>query len=249
MTVAQLSLVAFAVFLGSVLNGVVGFGFALVTVPLISIAAGPKEAVVLSALFGLLSNTGVSIRHRDEIEVPVVRRIVLGAVLGMPAGLVVILVVPEAPLKVAISTVVLVSVGLLARGWVIHDPPHRVDVLTGVISGALNTSVGISGPPVVMNLQGRRLAKGPFRASAACVFALSGVVALALFGVAGQIHPDTVLAAAVAVLAWPLGWFVGDLLHHRFDEERFRSLVLVLLVATALLTLATVVGEVWSPWD
>jgi uncharacterized membrane protein YfcA len=247
MSAPQLALVAFAVFLGSVLNGVVGFGFALVTVPLISIAAGPKEAVVLSALFGLLSNTGVAVRHRGEIEVPVVRRIVLGALVGMPVGLIVIVEVPAAPLKVAISAVVLVSVAMLARGWVIHDPPHRGDVLTGVVSGALNTSVGISGPPVVMNLQGRRLGKGPFRASAASVFALSGVVALVLFALAGQIHADVVVAAAVAVLAWPLGWYVGDLLHHRFDEDRFRNLVLVLLVATALLTLATVAVGAWVP--
>jgi uncharacterized membrane protein YfcA len=240
MTVAELGLVAFAVFLGSVLNGVVGFGFALVTVPLMSIALGPKEAVVLSALFGLLSNMGVGIRHRDEIEVSLVRRIVAGALVGMPLGLVVMVVVPPEPLKVAISLVVLGSVALFARGWVIHDPPHRVDVLTGVFSGILNTSVGISGPPVVMNLQGRRLAKGPFRASAASVFALSGVVALVLFAVAGQIHPDTLVAAAVALPAWPLGWFVGDQLHHRFDEDRFRSLVLVLLVVTALIALGTV---------
>jgi uncharacterized membrane protein YfcA len=41
----------------------------------------------------------------------------------------------------------------------------------------------------------------------------------------------------VALPAWPLGWWVGDRLHHRFDEERFRGLVLVLLTATAFITL------------
>lgn len=241
MSASSLWLVALAVFLGSALNGLVGFGFALVTVPVMAIAVGPKEAVVLSALFGLLSNAGVSIRHRSEVEVPVVRRIVTGSVLGMPLGLVVIVAVPPEPLKAAIAVVVLVSVGLLARGWVIQDPPPSADLLTGLVSGAMNTSVGISGPPVVMNLHGRSLGKGPFRASAAAVFAVSGVVALALFGLAGQIHADTVTAAAVAVLAWPAGWRLGDLLHHRFDEERFRGLVLVLLGLTGLLTLVSVV--------
>lgn len=240
MSAASLALVAFAVFVGSALNGLVGFGFALATVPLMAIAVGPKDAVVLSAFFGLLSNAGVSIRHRDEVERPVVGRIFGGSVLGMPAGLAVMIVMPAGPLKAAIAVVVLLAVGVLARGWVIHDPPRWVDLATGVVSGVLNTSTGISGPPVVMNLQGRALGKGPFRASAAAVFALSGVVALALFAVAGRIHGEVLVAAAVAVLAWPLGWYVGDALHHRFDEDRFRALVLVLVALTGSITLLSV---------
>ena len=240
MSAPALGLVAFAVLVGSLLNGLVGFGFALVTVPLMAIAVGPKEAVVLSAFFGLLSNAGVSVRHRQEVEGAVVGRIFLGSVLGMPAGLAVMILVPAAPLKAAIAVVVLLSVGVLARGWVIHDPPRGVDLAAGVVSGVLNTSTGISGPPVVMDLQGRGLAKGPFRASASAVFALSGVVAITLFTIAGRIRADTLVAAAVAVLAWPLGWYIGDVLHHRFDEDRFRGLVLVLLALTAVITLASV---------
>ncbi len=232
-----LVLVAVAVFVGSALNSLVGFGFALATVPLMAIAVGPKEAVVLSAMFGLLSNGGVALRHRDEAVVPVFRRIVLGALVGMPLGLVVILAVPEAALQAAIGVVVLVGVVVLGRGWVIHDPPSWVDLATGLATGVLNTSVGVSGPPVVMDLHGRGLAKGPFRATSAAVFGLNGVVALLLFAVSGQIHGDVAVAAAVALPAWPLGWLVGDLLHRRFPEDRFRGLVLVLLAATGLITI------------
>jgi uncharacterized membrane protein YfcA len=239
---AALAVVAVAVLIGSALNALVGFGFALATVPLMAMAVGPKEAVVLSAMFGLLSNSGVAIRHRAEAAAPVARRIFGGALVGMPVGLAVLLVVPSDPLKAAIAVVVLVSVVVMARGWVIPNPAPAIDVLTGVASGVLNTSVGISGPPVVMNLHGRGLGKGPFRSTAATVFALSGVVALALFAASGQVDPAVAAAAVVALPAWPLGWWVGDRLHHRFDEERFRGLVLVLLTATASITLLSALG-------
>ena len=96
---------------------------------------------------------------------------------------------------------------------------------------------------MVTDLTGRGLAKGPFRATLAAVFAINGVVALALFAVTGQIHADVALAAAAALPAWPLGWWVGDVAHHRFPDDRFRGLVLALLAVTGLITL---VGAVRS---
>lgn len=238
-----LVLVAVAVLLGSFLNSLAGFGFALVTVPLMAVAVGPKEAVVLSAVIGLLSNGGVAVRHRDAIDRPVTRRLVLGAVLGMPVGLVVLEVVPPAPLQVAIAVVVLVAVVAIARGWQLRSPGPRTDVVSGLASGVLNTSVGVGGPPVVVDLHGWGLDKGAFRASAAACFAASGVVALALFALGGRLDLDVLAAAAVALPAWPLGALAGGRVHDRFPEERFRDLVLWLLVATALVTLASAVGS------
>jgi uncharacterized membrane protein YfcA len=89
-----------------------------------------------------------------------------------------------------------------------------------------------------MDLQGRAMAKGAFRATAASVFGLNGVVALALFAVSGQVHTGIVLGAVLALPAWPLGALAGSRLHDRFPEERFRSLVLVMLALTAVVALA-----------
>ncbi len=237
-----LSVVAAALFLGSFLNSLVGFGFALVTVPLMAVAVGPAEAVVLSAVFGLLSNGGVALRHRADADVPVVRRLTIASLPGMAVGLLVLTVVPASALQVGISVAVLVSVVVLARGWVIEDPHPAVDLGAGFVSGVLNTSVGVSGPPVIMDLHGRGLGKGPFRASLTGYFALAGVVALVLFALAGRLVPQLVASAALALPAWPLGSLLGGAVHRRFPEERFRSLVLGLLVLTALATLVAGTG-------
>jgi len=39
--------------LGATLNAAAGFGFSLLTVPLMALAVGPKEAVVLSAVMSV----------------------------------------------------------------------------------------------------------------------------------------------------------------------------------------------------
>jgi len=236
-SVAALMVVAGALFVGSALNALVGFGFALVTVPVMALAVGPKEAVVLSAMLGLMSNSGVSLRHRSEVQRRVVGRIIAGSVLGMPVGLAVLVAVPERWIGIGISAVVLAAVALIATGRRVESVPPLADVVAGFVSGVLNTSVGVSGPPVVIALHGHGLDKARFRATASAVFGLAGAVAVALFALTGRIAPALVGTALVAVPAWPAGWWVGDRLHRSVDEERLRSLVLWLLTATALVSL------------
>ncbi len=236
-SVGALVVVAVAVFTGAALNALSGFGFALVTVPIMALVVGPKEAVVLSAIVGLLSNSGVAIRYRDDTDRPMAGRLLAGSMVGMPLGLLVLDAVPEDPLKVAIAVVVLLTAAALASGWTPPPPNRAADVGAGFLSGVLNTSIGISGPPVVLLLQAHKVTKGPFRATTATLFAVAGVVALVLFGIAGQYNRSVLVAAAVALPAWPLGWLVGAAVPRRVPEERFRVLVLVLIVVTASLTL------------
>ncbi len=236
-SLAALALVAAALFVGSLLNALVGFGFALTTVPLMALAVGPREAVVLSAVLGLASNGGVAIRHRSEVDCPILGRLFVGGLVGMPAGLVLLLVLPERWIGVGIGVVVLAAVAVLAFGPTPERVPRWADVVAGFGTGVLNTSVGVSGPPVVTALHGHRLAKAPFRATASALFGLNGVVAVGLFLAAGEITATLLATAAVIAVAWPAGWFVGDRLHGRFPEERFRSLVLWLLAVTAVVSL------------
>ena len=235
-----LVVVAVAVFMGSTLNSLSGFGFALVTVPLMAVAVGPKEAVVLSAIVGLFSNSGVAVRYRADTDRPVAARLLAGSVVGMPLGLLVLQRIDEDPLKVAIALVVLATAGLLAAGWTPPPPTRAVDVGAGFLSGVLNTSIGISGPPVVLLLQAKGTRKASFRATIATLFAIAGVIALVLFAIGDRYTRSVWLAAVVALPAWPLGWLLGATLHRRVPEERFRVLVLVLMVITASITLFSV---------
>jgi uncharacterized membrane protein YfcA len=236
-SVAALALVAGALLVGSLLNALVGFGFALATVPLMALAVGPREAVVLSAILGLLSNGGVAIRHRGEVDRPILGRLLVGGLVGMPAGLALLVVLPERWIGAGIGVVVLAAVALLALGPAPEHVPPWADLVAGVGTGVLNTSVGVSGPPVVTALHGHRLDKARFRSTASALFGVNGVVAIVLFALAGEVTGEVLATAAATVVAWPVGWWVGDRLHHRFAEDRFRSLVLWLLAATAVVSL------------
>lgn len=231
---------AAAVLVGAFLNALAGFGFALITVPLMATVVEPRQAVVLSAILGLLSNGGVAIRNRSNLQRPIAVRVLIGAAVGMPFGLILMLALSGDVLKILIASAVLGSVVALAAGWRIKNPTPSGDYATGLLSGLFNTSTGIGGPPIVLLLQARGLPRAEFRATASAVFAISGVVALTLFGIGGQFNTELFKLAAVAIPALPAGWVLGELVHRRFDEERFRVLVLVMMCVTAGATLVTV---------
>ncbi len=240
--VGALVLVAAAVFAGAVLNALSGFGFALMSVPLMTIAVGPKDAVVVSSIVGLASNSTIMWRNRGDVDRPVVSRLLAGSLVGMPVGVVVLTRLAERPLEVMIAVAVLVAVLSLASGVRIGSTSPLIDLAAGFTSGTFNTSIGIGGPPVVVLLAGRGLDKAVFRSSAVTVFAIAGAVALVLFGLAGRYDRGVLVAALVALPALPLGLLVGDRVHHRVSEDRFRRLVLTLLAVTGSVTLFNAVG-------
>lgn len=237
-----LALVAAAVFAGALINALSGFGFALMSVPLMTVAVGPKEAVVLSSIMGLVSNSTVLWHSRGDVDRPVATRLLAGSLLGMPLGVVALTRLPERPLEVMIAVAVLTAVVLLASGVRLTSAGPLTDAAAGFLSGTFNTSIGIGGPPVVMLLAGRGLPKAVFRSTAVTVFAIAGAVALALFGLAGRFDRQVLVTAVVALPALPLGLVVGDRVHHRVPEERFGHLVLGLLAVTALVTLFNALG-------
>lgn len=226
-------LLAFGVVLGSTLNAAAGFGFSLLTVPLMAVVIGPKEAVVLSSVLSLGSNAIVAARSRDDIERGIGSRILLGSLLGLPVGAVALTRLDTQPLQVLIGVAVLLSAGVLALGVQLRRPNASVDVGAGFVSGMFKTSAGISGPPIVILLQGRGLAKAAFRATTAGVVVAVNLVSLVLFAAVGQFDRVVVAAALVSLPALPVGYWLGDRVHARLPEEWFRTLVLVLVTVSA----------------
>ncbi len=234
--------VAAVVLFAAVVQGVSGFGFSLVAVPLLALSAGPKDAVVLASVLAVLSTAGLAVRFRAQVDRPPARRLLAGACAGLPLGAYVLVVVPARALLLAIGAVVLVSTVVLARRPARPVAAGRggraADVGSGVVCGLLTTSVGTNGPPVVLRLQAHGLAAGPFRATASAVFVVCNLAAVVIFAAAGRVDGGLLLQAAVAVPALVVGLWAGDRVHRRLPAERFRALVLGLMVLTAVAAVA-----------
>lgn len=237
----ELAAVCGAVFLAAGTQQLSGFGFALMAVPLLSLVIGTKDAVALSSLSGLAGTTLMAVRLRHRTDRPVVGRLILGAIVGMPLGIVLLRRVPAAPLQVAVSVVVLAAVAVLASGFRLKRESPRTEVGAGFVSGMINTSIGVGGPPVVIVLQAAEHEQHAFRATTVSYFLLANLIALPLFFASGVVDDSTWAAGLFAVPAALLGTLAFERVAYRVRTEQFRVLVLCLLVGAAVVSLAEVV--------
>jgi uncharacterized protein len=233
-TTAQLIVVGSAVFVAAMMQIVAGFGFALLGVPLMTLAIEPKIAVVVSALTGVVVTTWQAVRSRADVDRVLVRRLTIAAYVGMPFGLLVFIEVNDNILRLLLGVSVLIAVVMLALRINLHHAGPRLDYAAGFVSGVLNTSLSTNGPPLVFALQARQLSPVTFRATITTVFALSNVLGLSLFIASGRITRDGLVASAITIPAMILGQAVGFPLRKHIHGERFRWLVLVLMTGAAI---------------
>ncbi len=233
-TTAQLIVVGIAVFVAAFMQIVAGFGFALLSVPLMTLAIEPKIAVVVSSLTGVFVTSWQAYKGRAEADKILVKRMTTGSYLGMPLGLLVFIMVDDNVLRFLLGIAVLAAVVLLALRVNLHHFGPRLDYGTGFVSGVLATSLSTNGPPLVFALQARQLSAVTFRATISTVFALSNIGGLTLFIASGKITRDGLIASAITVPAMFLGQLLGFPIRRHVHGERFRWLVLVLLVAAAI---------------
>ena len=234
-----------AVALASYVQALSGFGFGLAAIPLLSIVLGPRDAVVIASILSIASSVGVAWKGRAHVDRPAVRLFFLSNLLGMPLGLVAFGAMSESGLRLAIGAATLVSVALLAGGWRLAHRSVPLDIGAGIVSGALGTSVGASGPPVVFAMTARGMASDVQRPTLSTVFACQNVVTvpllLAFFGGDGATFRYSLGAmlglAAILLVAVSAGLAAGHGVAGRMSESHFRGLTFGLLIVSATLSL------------
>ncbi|MFN0093905.1 MAG: sulfite exporter TauE/SafE family protein [Dehalococcoidia bacterium] len=234
MDAADIGWVALFTALAAWCQAVTGFGFSLLVVPPLSIAIGPRQAVVVANLLSTFLGMLTAGRLHHTVDWQLGGRLLAGAVVGMPVGVAVLLTVEPGLLKLVIAATVLASTVILWRGWRIRRSSQAGDLAAGFLSGVLNTSTSMSGPPVVVYLQGRGVEAARFRATLAAYFLASSAIAVAMLTAGGEVRLSSLgLAAVGAATVFP-AWAAGMRVARHVPEQLFRRLVLATLVLSAI---------------
>lgn len=230
-------LAAAAAFTGASVQSTTGFGFALVLSPALFAVLEPVQAVWALLALGLVLNVLV-LRDGGAVRWDALRPVLLAAVPGLALGAALLAVAPKPVLQVAVGMGVVVAAAL---AWREPAPAvgERGAIAAGIASGALTTSVSLSGPPLVLWLRARGLTPAELRASLAAAFLFLNLVGALLLLVAGggpaAMEPSVLGLLLVLVVA---GHLLGARLFRRVDAERFSVLVLALVAAGGLASVA-----------
>ncbi|WP_162891184.1 sulfite exporter TauE/SafE family protein [Aeromicrobium sp. A1-2] len=214
-----------------------GFGFALVAIPLLVLFIEPEQAIVTVTAAGAALTGGAALRHRADVKRKVAFRYIWTGLLGIPFGLVVLLAVNESVLTGLIGVVVLAAVLAMLLRFRASGPQWQFGA--GVLGGALLSSTGMNGPPIVIGLDGLRLSSKQFRATTQVIFVVQDIAALLFFALAGLVTGQTLALWVVSLVALPIGWSLGGLVFDRLNPVRFRAGMLAMLTASACVALGS----------
>lgn len=233
-----------AVMLAGFLRGFVGFGAALVVVPVLSLVLGPQLAVAATNIMGtpaMLQLLPEAIRRGERaIVLPMALMVFLAA----PFGTWLLVFANPAVMKIVISLLVLAMVAFLATGWKLPGEPRLAHLLgAGMAGGLVQGAAGIGGPPVVAVALSR---PGPPVQQRGNVLALmtavslSSIVPLIAYGL---ITRQALVMGALLMPVYSAATWVGSRYFHLGGQTHYRRAAIGML---ALIGVATLAGSVWS---
>lgn len=237
-----IGLLVLSVLIAGAINGIAGFGFAIVGTMALATVIDPATAVVFMIVPILSVNLSL-VRDLSASELRTCGRrfgpLILAALVGTVVGMVVLEQVPAAPLRLGLGVLTLAFVasvqerfvipGLdrLRQGCFVETPLAMVGVggLSGLVFGGTNVGVQL-----IAYLRSRDLTHGLFVGVVAMVFLGLNAVRVGAASLLG-LYPSSTLAmlSVGAVVPAVAGVAGGKRLRERVSERQRRTVVLGLL--------------------
>jgi uncharacterized membrane protein YfcA len=243
MTADATTLIVLAVlFLATLVRSALGFGEALVAVPLLALVMPVRVAAPVAALVSVTVAAVVLAQDWAHVHARSAARLVLSTLAGVPLGLLMLTRVAEPIVKAALACVIIAfsaySLSRPRRQVLDHD---RHAWAFGFAAGVLGGAYGMNGPPLVVYGVLRGWSPAYFRATLQGYFLPASAVILGGYWTAGLWTRDVsryYLLSLPAVLA---ATFAGRLVHRRMRADRFFTAVHLGLVGIGLLLLVQAV--------
>ncbi len=246
-SVISLVLLSGVTLLGAVIQSTVGFGFTLLAVSFFLLILQSATAIQLLIVLNLVISLWVGRNLWRNVARDLWIKLVAGAMVGFPAGLVVFNYASVDQLKLVVAAAIPVFVPLLAfrhrsepeQGVSLPIYRSSSSIGVGMLAGAMTTSLGMPGPVLVIYLTAHGADKDALRAISLTFFAVAYAAALLLQAVTFGVESEVWMMAAVLVPVAAVGAQLGHWLSKRITESTFRGAVFLLLGATGVYTLLT----------
>jgi uncharacterized membrane protein YfcA len=225
----------------AVVHGAVGFGFTLLAVTFFLLILQSGDAVQLLIIINLTVSLALIGRLWRDVNWALLMRLVIGALLGLPLGLMVFQNADVDQLKILAAVTILTFVALAVFGTRPGNadgagarPRFRTPSAVGVgaLAGGMTTALGMPGPAIVLYLTAVGAGKDATRSLTLAFFTVSFGASLILqtatVGVSGGVWITAALLLPIAAV----GALVGHALGSRVSESAFRRMVLTLVASS-----------------
>lgn len=240
--------------------GLTGYGFGLVAMGFLPYVFTVAEANAIVVPLGWLITVAALVPLRHHVDLRMLWPLALGALVGVPLGVVYLVRLDERVLRASLGAIILIALaasvyvarraardaaggGSEAGAGESTSASRRVQstagrvlaVAVGVVSGSFGGAFSVSGPPVVVYINEVRREKSAIKANLLAYFTFLITTRIPYLVVSGVMTADILLTAAMMLPSVGLGLWVGTLLHNRLPTRVVRYFIQGLLAVSAVL--------------
>lgn len=227
-----------AVMLGGVIQGSIGFGFALVAVPTFTLLV-PEVVPSGLLLIAVPMTITMAVREHGSIDFSGLFYSTVGRIVGTVAGLALLAMVEADSLALLVGGMIVLAVALS-----LFAAPTEVawgtGVAAGFASGVMSTAAAIGGAPMALAYQSRPGTE--LRSTLAASFVLGTLMSLAALALTGRVDGGHVIFALQMIPAMLAGLLLSRYLKPWLDARWLRPAVLCFAGIAGVLAIAQGLG-------
>jgi uncharacterized protein len=226
------------VFFASIVQGLVGFGFALVSVPLLILCFSHKIIVPNILIQSAFINLIIVIEAKKHMELKRMLPLMAAGGIGSPIGIFLLHIVDGRNLKIFTGAMLILFSVLLLLGYRKYFKNEKLAFLpVGVISGILSGSTAMSGPPVILFYNNQGIEKTRFRANLVLYFLFLNIFGISIMSINGilskNIFPYVMLFSPTTLI----GVSIGIMLSKKINENIFKKITLFIILMSGIIAL------------
>lgn len=221
------------ILVASILQASTGYGFSILATPFLLLFFEPVEAIQINLILSLFISIVMIGKVKVDVDQSVLKRLIFGSILGLPLGMFIFLWLPLGWLKLGIGVIILILTLLMIARLKIKQTNKR-DYGAGGLSGALTTSIGMPGPPLLLYFSGTKTKMESLRGTTIAFYLYIYVISLAIQVIVAGTTETVWLASLAGAPVALIGIYLGQLLFKVMSQRFFSIVSYVILLFTGL---------------
>ncbi len=222
--------------LAGFVQGMTGFGSALVAIPLLSLVIDIKSAVPLCILNSLVITTYLSLKMRRHLEMKKIAPICVAAVPGIIVG--------STILKRVSSTLIQTVLGVLLIAYSLFSlfstpKPRKLHTawsyVAGFLSGAIGAAFSAGGPPTIIYATLNDWKKDTIKATLSGFFLFNSYLIAAVHAVNGLTTLEIFTYFMISAPFVLLGTVLGTICYGKIPRELYLQIIFAFLTAMGII--------------
>lgn len=239
-------IIPIVVFAGTI-RGYSGFGFAIIAIIGMNLFFDPQQSVAVVLMLDLLCSIGLWRKAMQQADFQMLKYLISGAVMGIPIGYSVLLLIPADVLKF------LICLGILGLAMLLFSEIKLLDgdkasakIGSGIISGICTSSASAGGPIVIYYMLSSKLSPQTQRATLILFFIISDLLACIALLMGGMVDTQIVKIVAILIVPALIAVRIGQSLFFRKPPKSLKSFALPIIIVVAIVGMIKSAAVLWG---